>query len=90
MTVNHGVLGSSPSWGAIRLVGETVNSHAFHACTRGFESRTSHHESSNTSVSDVFFLFIRDFREKSSRAVDTAVGVSYDNSGEANICRIHT
>ena len=25
------------------LVGETVNSHAFHACLHGFESRTSHH-----------------------------------------------
>ena len=25
------------------LVGETVNSHAFHACIHGFESRTSHH-----------------------------------------------
>ena len=24
-------------------VGETVNSHAFHACIHGFESRTSHH-----------------------------------------------
>ena len=23
-------------------VGETVNSHAFHACTHGFESRTGH------------------------------------------------
>ena len=26
-----------------RLVGETVNSQAFHACIHGFESRTSHH-----------------------------------------------
>ena len=24
-------------------VGETVNSHAFHACIHGFESRTGHH-----------------------------------------------
>ena len=24
-------------------VGETVNSHAFHACIHGFESRTRHH-----------------------------------------------
>ena len=25
-------------------VGETVNSHAFHACIHGFESRTRHHK----------------------------------------------
>ena len=41
--VNRSVVGSSPTSSAMWLVGETVNSHAFHACIHGFESRTSHH-----------------------------------------------
>ena len=36
-------------------VGETVNSHAFHACIHGFESRTRHHEQ-NTGDIPCFFL----------------------------------
>ena len=41
--VNRSVVGSSPTSSAMWLVGETVNSHAFHACIHGFESRTGHH-----------------------------------------------
>ena len=44
MTVNHGVIGSSPIGGAIvGLLEKRLNSHAFHACIHGFESRTGHH-----------------------------------------------
>ena len=45
MTVNHGVLGSSPRLGAIFFgpLEKRLNSHAFHACIHGFESRTGHH-----------------------------------------------
>ena len=42
--VNRSVVGSSPTSSAMWLVGETVNSHAFHACIHGFESRTGHHK----------------------------------------------
>jgi hypothetical protein len=44
MTVNHGVVGSSPTWGAIKCgpLEKWFNSHAFHACIHGFESRTGH------------------------------------------------
>ena len=41
--VNRSVVGSSPTSSAMWPVGETVNSHAFHACIHGFESRTGHH-----------------------------------------------
>ena len=59
MTVNHGVLGSSPSGGAIFIVGpleKRFNSHAFHACIHGFESRTGHQEiKMSISVRNGFF-----------------------------------
>ncbi len=48
LAVNQWVAGSSPATSAILWpVGETVNSHAFHACIHGFESRTGHHSVNN-------------------------------------------
>ena len=44
VTVNHRVVGSSPTLSAI-IVGPLVkwfNTHAFHACIHGFKSRTGH------------------------------------------------
>ena len=38
-------------------IGETVNSHAFHACIHGFESRTSHQVNKSSALS-AFFIFI--------------------------------
>ena len=38
-------------------VGETVNSHAFHACIHGFESRTGHHFSNKRSYDRFFYLY---------------------------------
>jgi hypothetical protein len=41
--VNRSVVGSSPTLGAIAgLLEKWLNSHAFHACIRGFESRIGH------------------------------------------------
>ena len=43
--VNRSVVGSSPTVGAIQfgLLEKRLNSHAFHACIHGFESRIGHH-----------------------------------------------
>ena len=42
LAVNQLVTGSSPVIGAIRPVGEAVNTHGFHPCIHGFDSRTGH------------------------------------------------
>ena len=43
LAVNQGVVGSSPIASAIYgLLEKRLNSHAFHACIHGFESRTGH------------------------------------------------
>ena len=39
-------------------VGETVNTHAFHACIYGFEPRTGHHFKIHIDILSMFFLFI--------------------------------
>ena len=57
--VNRSVVGSSPTSSAMWLVGETVNSHAFHACIHGFESRTSHHLSITSLRWCFFYFFIK-------------------------------
>ena len=59
MTVNHGVIGSSPIGGAIFLVGlleKRFNSYAFHAYIHGFESRTGHQSKTMSYESKTFFL----------------------------------
>ena len=38
-------------------VGETVNSHAFHACIHGFESRTGHQKVYKSPINGLFFVF---------------------------------
>ncbi|ABP01105.1 hypothetical protein MHP7448_0690 [Mesomycoplasma hyopneumoniae 7448] len=42
MAVNQLVAGSIPAIGAIRPVGEAVNTHGFHPWIHGFDSRTGH------------------------------------------------
>lgn len=43
LAVNQGVVGSSPIASAIYgLLEKRLNSHAFHACIHGFESRIRH------------------------------------------------
>ena len=58
--VNRSVVGSSPMLGAIYgPLEKWLNSHAFHACTHGFESRTGHQEKSKARFSGkkrVFFI----------------------------------
>ena len=39
----QGVGGSIPSTSTSGLLEKRLNSHAFHACIHGFESRTGHH-----------------------------------------------
>lgn len=61
MTVNHGVLGSSPRLGAIFFgpLEKRFNSHAFHACIHGFESRTGHHmDPSDTYLIEIGIFFV--------------------------------
>jgi hypothetical protein len=45
--VNRLVTGLNPVSSVRWPVGETVNSHASHACIHGFKSRTGHHENIN-------------------------------------------
>ncbi len=55
MTVNHGVLGSSPSWGAIcgQLV-KWLNTPPFHGGIHGFEFHTGHQVDKIACVKQVF------------------------------------
>ena len=76
MTVNHGVLGSSPRLGAIFFgpLEKRLNSHAFHACIHGFESRTGHHLIRRHPLSDVFFIAF--FLNKEFYGVETSMKTS--------------
>ena len=54
--VNRSVVGSSPMLSAIYFgpLEKWLNSHAFHACIHGFESRTGHHNLYD--MSDTFLV----------------------------------
>ena len=59
LAVNQGVVGASAIASAIYgLLEKRLNSHAFHACIHGFESRTGHQmeESGLMKISPFFFF----------------------------------
>ena len=60
LAVNQGVVGSSPIASAIYgLLEKRLNSHAFHACIHGFESRTGHQmEKAGLTKVGPFFFFL--------------------------------
>ena len=58
LAVNQGVVGSSPIASAIYgLLEKRLNSHAFHACIHGFESRTGHQMDINGLANASLFFF---------------------------------
>ena len=60
LAVNQGVVGSSPIASAIYgLLEKRLNSHAFHACIHGFESRTGHQMETMDWQMSVLFLLMQ-------------------------------